>query len=805
MENSVIVSEKIKEELPRGLTTDEAGVLITKGLCNKAETKAGKSYLKIIGDNLFTFFNMIWAIVTVVLISVGSFSNLTFLAVVIPNLLIATVQEMRAKKTVEKLSVTTDPIATVVRDGEKKDIFSSDIVVGDIMYVELGRQVLSDGVVVKGAAEANESMLTGESNAIKKTEGDKVLAGSYFVSGSAYIKVTSVGRDNYVHKIEKAAKNFKAPSSNLFKELNALIKYIGIFLIPMSLILFLINFFAYGKDITLAVNKTCGSVVGMIPSGIFLLVTLTLSLSVITLSKKGSLVRDMYSIEMLASADVICLDKTGTITDGTMSVAEVVPLNDYREEYVKRIMAMIEGSEEATNNTSDALIEYFGIDTEVGIIDKIPFSSSRKYSSVHFESEGCFSIGAPHFVKCEVSEELEEMISAHAERGERVLILVKQERLEEMGEPIALIAISDRIRPNAKDTIDNFQKQGVTVKVISGDHAETVSAIAKRVGIINAEKYVSCETMTDEELAGVCDEYAVFGRVTPEQKILLVKTLKEKGHTVAMTGDGVNDTLALKESDCSIAMADGSEVARKVSKIVLMNSDFGVLPDIVKEGRRCINSVRMSSVLYLMKTIFTIVLSLLSVITLSGYPFDPKQLLFVEMIVIGLASLMLTVEPNYKRASGSYIQTVIKNSIPSAIVMLVPVFVTQIIGKFDAFASDSISAIATIAVTLAAFVNLVFLCKPYTEWRIGVVCISGAFLLISAPISIFALSDMMHLLPALKHPILFGVVSSVTVALGVFIHFGYLFLKNRKIIKDRNINFTNIKDKIRGFFTLIFK
>jgi len=775
------------EQIPTGLTTEEAGALINRGLCNKAESKAGKSYLRIIYDNLFTFFNMIWAIVTVVLISIGSYSNLTFLAVVLPNVLIATYQELRAKKTVEKLSVTTDPIATVVRDGEITDIFSSDIVVGDVMYLENGRQILSDGVVIQGSAEVNESMLTGESNAIKKKPGDTILAGSYLVGGAMYAKVTGVGKDNYVHKIEKAAKSFKAPASNLFKELNRLIKYIGIFLVPMSAVLMLVNYFAYEKDFVMAVNKTCGSIIGMIPSGIFLLVTLTLSLSVITLGKKGSLVREMYSIEMLASADVICLDKTGTITDGTMAVTAVIPLNGYVERYINSIMAMVEGSEESVNHTSEALIEHFGCNKNIGVIDKIPFSSSRKYSSVHIAEEGCFSIGAPRFVKCEITREMDFIISRHAAMGERVLVLVKQEALETMGEPMALIAISDKIRPNARDTIENFQSQGVAVKVISGDHAETVSSIAKRVEIKDAEKYVSCEKVSDEELAAMCDDYAVFGRVTPEQKILLVKALKARGHTVAMTGDGVNDTLALKESDCSIAMADGSEVARKVSKIVLMNSDFGVLPDIVKEGRRCINSVRMSSVLYLMKTLFTIILSLFSVITFSGYPFDPKQLLFVEMIVIGFSSLLLTVEPNYKRATGSYMQAVIRKSIPNAIVMLVPVFVTQVVEKFGAFEAESISAIATIAVTAASFLNLVFLCRPYTYWRMGVVCTSGSLLGLAVPLSIFLLDDMLNIVPLSLHPILFTVVMSVTAGLAIIIHVGLRYLKEyldkRKALK----------------------
>lgn len=774
----VAVEEVKTEAIPDGLTSEAAASLIMKGLCNKAETKAGKSYLRIIYDNLFTFFNMIWAIVTVVLISIGSYSNLTFLAVVVPNILIATYQEMRAKKTVEKLTMTSDPIATVVRDGEKTDIFSSDIVIGDVMYLELGRQVLSDGIVIQGSAEVNESMLTGESNAIKKKPGDTVLAGSYLVGGAAYVRVTNVGRDNYIHKMEKAARSFKAPASNLFKELNRLIKSIGIFLVPMSLLLLVTNYFAYSRDFVTAINKTCGSIIGMIPSGIFLLVTLTLSLSVITLGKKGSLVRDMYSIEMLASADVICLDKTGTITDGTMAVTEVVALNGYVERYIHRVMAMVEGAEDSVNHTSEALIDYFGRNREIGIIDKIPFSSARKYSSVNIAEEGCFSVGAPRFVKCEITKEIEFLISQHAARGERVLILVKQPELEAMGEPMALIAISDRIRANARDTIDSFQSQGVAVKVISGDHAETVSSIAKRVGIKNADKYVSCEKVSDKELASMCEEYAVFGRVTPEQKILLIKALRERGHTVAMTGDGVNDTLALKESDCSIAMADGSEVARKVSKIVLMNSDFGVLPDIVKEGRRCINSVRMSSVLYLMKTVFTIVLSLFSVITLSGYPFDPKQLLLVEMVVIGFSSLLLTVEPNYKRATGSYMQTVLRKSLPNAFVMLIPVFTTQIVEKFGDFEIESISAIATIAVTGAAFLNLIFICRPYTNWRVGVVCVSGALLGLALPLSVFLLSDMLGIMPLTLHPILFTVVMSITLGLAVIIHVGLKLLRN---------------------------
>ncbi len=773
----------VVSELPvRGLSSEEAKQLIEQGICNKSDIKSGKSYLKIITDNVFTFFNMIWLVVTVALVAVGSFSNLTFLAIVIPNTLIALIQEIRAKRTVEKLSLTTDPIAVLIRDGEKQNVFSSDIVPGDIMYLEIGRQILSDGVVVHGSAEVNESMLTGESNAIKKLPGDKIMAGSFLVSGSVYAEVTAVGKDNYIHKIEKAARNFKAPSSNLFRELGSLIRYIGIGLIPMAVLLAINNYFANNGDIIATVNKTCGSIIGMIPSGVFLLVTLTLSLSVVTLGKKGSLVRDMYSIEMLASADVICLDKTGTITDGTMSVCAVEIFDNYTESYIKRIMSKVEGAESAVNNTSAALIEKFGVDKNAKIIERVPFSSARKYSAVNIEGEGCFSVGAPGFVNCPITEEIKSRINYYAQMGERVVLLVKMGTLDTSGIAIALIAISDRIRPNAEETIAKFQEQGVMVKVISGDHAATVSSIAKKVGITGAENYISCENISDDDLAEAADKYAVFGRVTPEQKILLVKTLRSKGHTVAMTGDGVNDTLALKESDCSIAMADGSEVARKVSKIVLMNSDFGVLPDIVKEGRRCINNVRMSSVLYLMKTLFTVALSIFSLATLSSYPFDPKQLLFVEMIIIGIASLMLSVEPNFKRAWGSYMAAVIKRSVPNAVVMLIPVFLIQIIGKNPAYDNNSISAIATLAVTLAAFMNLIFLCKPYTEWRVGVICICGALLCVTIPGSVFLAKDMIVLVPAFNYPVMLLSILAVTLICSVLIHMGARHVKKRYYI-----------------------
>ena len=757
--------------IPEGLSSAEASRLKSEGKSNISTEKAGKSYFKIVKDNLFTYFNLIWALIAVVLIICKSYTNLTFLVIVGANTLISIVQEIKAKNTVEKLSLTTDPKATVIRDGELTVIDASDVVLGDVMLVELGKQVLADAIVVSGIAEANESMLTGESDAIKKTEGDKILAGSYLVSGSIYAKVTSVGKDTYIHKLEKAAKSFKAPSSNLFCDLTRLIKSIGVLMIPLALVLALCNYISY-RDITEAVIKTCGSLTAMIPAGIYLLVTMTLTLSVISLSRKSTLVQDMYSIEMLASADVLCLDKTGTITDGTMQVTKFHILDGTNETEFKEIMAHIEGTERSFNNTSRALCEYFGKDvTEKNVIKKIPFSSQRKFSAVQIEYIGGYSLGAPHFVPCPVSEEMDALISEHAKNGERVLLVARHDDIELEGKPLALIAISDRIRPGAIETIEKFQEQGVTLKVISGDHAATVSTIARKVGIKNSDKYISCENITDTELIEAAEDYTVFGRVTPEQKVLLVKTLKSNGHTVAMTGDGVNDTLALKESNCAIAMADGSEVARKISQIVLMNSDFSTLPDVVREGRRCINNVRQSAVLYLMKTIFSILVSLVSILTMSGYPFDPKNLFFLELFVIGLASVALALEPNNKRIEGSFLERVIVKSLPNAIAMFMPVLALMILEKFNriSLTLQTRNSISMIVVTVVGFINLIMLCLPFTKWRAGVVSMVGILLAIVAPISMYLLEDMFVILPALENPKILLIMLAASAAFAIIL------------------------------------
>ena len=767
-------------DMPYGLTLEEVKEQTELGNVNVSKDKAGRGYLNIIADNLFTFFNFIWAVVALALVAADSIENLTFLIVVVINLLIAIAQEIRAKIAVGKLSVTTEPKARVVREGALVEIPAGQIVLGDVIKVGIGKQILSDSEVISGVCEVNESMLTGESRAIKKQAGDKLLAGTYLVSGSVYAKVKSVGSGNYIHKLEKEAKKFKAPSSNLFRDLNRLIKSIGGIIIPIAILTVIFNWLSYRGDYQgfelaqTVVIKTCGAISGMIPSGMYLLVTLTLSLSVMTLARKKTLVQDMYSIEMLASADLICLDKTGTITDGTMQVSDVYPIASISATEIAQIISLMNYAESGVNATSNALLREFGKE-KCAILDSIPFSSSRKYSACTIAGVGSFAIGAPYFVPCEVTPDMDMRIEKFAREGKRVLLLAGLDNQGASATAYALIAIEDRIRPNAKETIEKFQSQGVTIKVISGDHAATVSAIAKKVGINNSDKYISCENLSDAELIAVAEDFAVFGRVTPEQKVLLVKTFKVYGHTVAMTGDGVNDTLALKESNCAIAMADGSEVARQVSQIVLMNSDFGSLPDVVREGRRCINNVRQSGVLYLMKTIFTIFISLFCIVTMTGYPFAPNNFLFIEMFVIGLGSFLLALEPNDKIIKGNFLDTVLIKSLPCAVALLAPTIMGMVIGNFgsEIISPEARNSVAMCVVILVGFINLIFICRPYNKWRAAVVVFVGVSLAGAIVVSsvVDGLSYAFGFHSVVENPVYFALMLTFGGVIAVLMHY----------------------------------
>ncbi len=717
-----------KEE---GLSAEQVKERTQHKLFNAVKQNTGKSYLRICFENIFTFFNLIWVFIFVALILVKSYSDLLFIVVIFLNTLISIIQECKAKAIVQKLSLATTPRVKVIRDKELKEIQSNKIVLDDVICLEIGNSIPADCVVIDGKIEVNESLLTGESDAVKKNIGDKLFSGSFIISGSCYARVDKIGKDNYIQSIAMQAKQFKSPNSNLNKDLKTIIKYIGIGIVPVGVLLFINNFFSYGKSWEYAVTKTCGALIGMVPAGMFLLVTIALAVGVVKLSKKKTLVKDLFSIEMLSRTNVLCLDKTGTITDGTMQVSEIIDLDRIENLSNSEIIANILYYQRTTNATSNAMIAEFGKQNNLKLTYNIDFSSQRKCSASSFDNVGTFIIGAPEFTKCKLNKKIKNLIYEHSSLGKRVLLLAyskteldESENLPQDSIPLALITIEDHIREDAYETIEWFKKNGVQIKIISGDNPITVSNIAKRVGVENAEASVSLEGVSLQEVEQMATLFTVFGRVSPEQKHTLVKSLKKQGYVVAMTGDGVNDTLALKEADCSIAMADGSEVARGLSNLVLMDSKFSSLPAVVKEGRQVINNVQQSSTLFLMKTLFTILLSLFTIVTLSGYPFQPVQMFILEMFVIGLPSVILALQPNTNLIKGDFIPVVLKRSIPSGLLIFLNVFGVMMLMRFGLLNAEEYTTLSTLVLIFTGYINLFFLCLPFTKIRVSCVILS---------------------------------------------------------------------------------
>lgn len=716
-------------------------------LVNDTKQKSSKSYLKIFADNLFTFFNLIYLIIfvaTIVLMTKfnqGSVGDLLFVVIISANIIIAIWQEIKSKKTVERLNLVTMPKVTVIRAGKEKKIFSKNIVLDDVIKLTTGNQVPADAVVLDGKVEVNESLLTGESDAIKKDVSDTLYAGSFIISGTVYARVDKVGKDSYIQTIAKQAKRFSAPRSNLNKDMNRLVKIIGIMIIPVAGLLAFAGFVDCG-DWPLAIKKTFGAVIGMVPAGMFLLITIALSMGVVKLAKKNTLVQNMYSIEMLARTNVLCLDKTGTITDGTMKVVDVIALS--KKEYdINEIVANMLSAQRSGNVTSNALVDRFSNKATLEIEKNIEFSSKRKHMATQFKGIGVFALGAPEFVNVELKKEQQEIYFAESNKGNRVLLLAKGaafdgDNLPEKMEPIAFITIEDHIRDDAIDTINWFKNNGVDIKIISGDNPVTVANIAKKVGVEKADKFISLEGIAIDDIDTIADNYTVFGRVSPEQKYALIKALKAKGKVVAMTGDGVNDTLALKEADCSIAMADGSEVARGLSNIVLMDSKFSSLPQVVREGRQVVNNVQQSSSLYLMKTTLTFLLSFISIVTLSMYPFSSGQMLLLEMFVIGLPSVLLALQPNDKLIEGDFLPMVLKKSVPYGFVMFLSVLVCMILQKVGILASQLEQDSACILMILiTGFLNLVLICKPFNLLKRITVVMSGSLISVGLVVAYF--------------------------------------------------------------------
>ncbi len=726
----------------KGLTTEIVESRIIDGLTNLVSTKYTKSILSIFTSNIFTFFNLLCALVITAYVVVGTgIANFTFVIPFAINLAIGIIQEIRAKISIEKLSILQAPTTIVVRDGEEYSIPSNDIVLDDVFKIQTGNQIPVDGIVLEGYVEVNESLLTGESVAVKKNKGDTIMAGSFVTGGSCYAKADSVGDECYVQKLTAKAKRFKKPRSELMTTLNWIVKIVGLLIIPIALGIGLVNYthtesetYRIIEMIRFIVERTGSVIIGMIPAGLILLTTMALSLGVIRLHKRNTLVQDMYSLEMLARIDVLCLDKTGTITDGRMKVLKDVPLTERHQLDLSDIIGTMEKILDDSNQTAVALRAHYIPKNELSAVKILPFSSERKYSAVTFAGYGTYALGAPEFIIPDLPESIKMQIDQYTFAGNRVLMLAhstanisSKQQLPVTMKPISLIVLTDNIRNEAIETIKWFKDNDVNVKVISGDNPITVSEIAKRAGIEHASNWISLEGLSDKEVASVADRYTVFGRVTPDQKALLIKSMKRSGHTVAMTGDGVNDILAMRESDCSITVASGADSAKNVAHIVLVDNNFNSMPNVVSEGRRVINNIQQSASLFLMKTLFITLLALLSIVSVKSFPFSSGMLTMLELLIIGFPSFVLSLQPNDKRVEGDFLSTIISNAIPGALILLSNVYIVKFLATFGIFPSENFSI--TVQVVIFTFGGLVYLskiCRPYNVLRgVLVAIISG--------------------------------------------------------------------------------
>lgn len=721
-----------------GLPDDIVEKRVFDNLVNSSKKGSTKSIKKIIFSNIFTFFNIVTITIAVWLMTVQAWTDLVFLVIVTANVIIGIYQEIKAKKAIDRLSLISAPSARVIRGGIEKEINVEEVVLDDLLVLHSGNQICADSVVVDGTVEVNESLLTGESNAIIKNPGDLLFSGSFVVSGKCRARVDKVGKENYIEKLADQAKKYQKPKSDLLKSLNLIIIVMAVLIIPIGITLFCLQHLINGIDYITAVRKTAGAMVGMIPSGLWLLTSVALFVGIIRLSQKNVLVQELYCIEMLARVNVLCLDKTGTITDGTMSVKNVIDYNSLYGLTTKNIVSAMLNALNESNLTSKALEDKFGLNKRIKHLATIPFSSQRKLNAVTFDKMGTFALGAPEFVLKKYYATIQKDVDRYADQGYRVLCLahfngmIENNHLpESTPEVISLILIEDNIRPDAIQTIDYFKKSGVSVRVISGDNPITVSKISQRAGIENADQYISLDGLSDSEVERAALKYTVFGRVSPSQKRLLVTTLKNAGHTVAMTGDGVNDILALKEADCSIAIASGSEAARNVSHLVLLDSNFGSMPKVVAEGRRVINNVTSVAALFLTKTIFSLLLAIQAMLSGGAYPISTNQLIMIDFFAIGLPSFFLALEPNNKEVEGRFLSNVIKGALPGALTILIIAMMVFLLSDGLNLDSISLSTIIVLAATHTCLMVLFKVCKPFNTLRrsLCIGCYTAALLI----------------------------------------------------------------------------
>lgn len=729
MKKSKTLIDVKNAEIDVGLTDEDVNARIKANLANEIATGSSRSILGIILKETFTYFNMIYMFITAILIFMGAYTQLTFLVVIIPNTLISIIQQIKSKRTIDKLSLLVKSKAKVIRNGKEVEVPINEVVRDDIIKYSLGDQICADCEVLQGRIKANESLLTGESVPIVKNAGDTLYGGSFITSGTCYARVVKVGMESYAQQLTAQAKKYKQPKSEILATLNSIIQIIGIAIIPISIFLYLR---------THEVIKTAGAIIGMIPSGMFLLTTIALAVSVIRLSKNQTLVQELYCIEMLARVDTLCVDKTGTITDGTMKVDVVKSINNDNDERINEIIGNMLYSSKDDNATAKALNNHFTKQNSFITKKYYAFSSENKFFAVDFEKEGTYFLGAPEYVS-DLSKypKLKEEIENHLHLGRRTLLLSHSKDYNENSfdkattTPIGLITLIDNVRQDAIDTISYFKNNNVTLKVISGDNEITVSEIAKRAGVEGASKYVSLQDKSDEEVASLANEYNIFGRVSPKQKEILVKALKKQKHTVAMVGDGVNDILALKEADCSVAIGAGSESAKNVSHLILVDSNFTHMQNVVSEGRRCINNLQGTSTMFLTKTFIAIILSAFCILTAFNYPFSPNQLMVLELFAIGIPGFFFALQPNTKIVKGKFLDSVITKSVSQALTALLFILPLYILMWAEGFEPAIVETLIVLIVTSNSIIVLYRISYPFNKFRL-IVCITMTILAILA-------------------------------------------------------------------------
>ena len=724
-----------------GLTSEEVRERIDNGQTNHTDISTQKTVGQIVKSNLLTYFNLIFLILTVLLCIVGSFRNLTFLPVIIGNTVIGIFQELRAKKTLDKMSMLNAPHSIVVRDGEQQQIQSEELVKDDIIILSASNQICADATVLSGSISVNEALLTGESDEIMKRSGDGLMSGSFVVSGQCYAKLDKVGNESYISQLTAQAKAMgDGEQSEMIRYINKLVKWVGIIIIPVGIILFCQAYIMNGETFKKSVVSMVAAVLGMIPEGLYLLTTVALALSTIRLAKKQVLLHDMKSIETLARVDVLCVDKTGTITEPGMQVTELVISGRCGDaEMDKRAFAHLLADYSAViednNATMEAIRAYVAKnEIEKGsrtLLKTQPFTSANKYSKVSFV-EGDYMLGAPEFIMKDRYEDISEEIEEYQSKGYRVLLMAESGEdsigsVRPLGgiSPIGYIVLSNPIRENAESTFTYFKEQGVAIKVISGDNPATVSEVAKRAGIDGAENYVDASTLASEkDITEAVDKYTVFGRVTPKQKQLIVRALQKQKHTVAMTGDGVNDILAMKDADCSIAMASGSEAAAQAAQTVLLDSDFGRMPYVVFEGRQVVNNIQRSASLFLVKNIFSLLMAIFSAIFAITYPLEPSQISLISMFTIGLPGFLLALEPNRDRIEGNFMVNVMLKALPAGLTDVLSVGALVICGQVFNLPSEDIATAGTMLLAVVGFMIIIKISHPFNKMKYGVLLIN---------------------------------------------------------------------------------